>query len=382
MFSADQASWERYSLMIRCEEELVKKLVSESEQINLNGLDIEIKNIPDDDREGVLDKREFFIRNAILAFQKMTPFKFSVEGMRLSTKTQCLDICRDEIINSSFEIDSDGRKVTCYRYERADSADAVRPVLIYIHGGSFMASSAKYYEQPCRFAAEQSGCVVLNIEYGLAPENRYPAAIHDVLNLITYVYQNAADLRIDNSRIGLFGDSAGANLALAAIIDNKSEAKVSYCGLFYPCVDLYSGDGLYDWNESDYSINEEERELILSRLQLGRCDGKGNDSLMAGILLNYTGERYEEVKRAPDVSPVYADLSVMPFTGFFSAEYDGLRIQSEYYARLLKKAGIPFKFTRYRGVTHAFLDYFGIVPQGEAAILQMCGQVKDIWGLN
>lgn len=368
--------------MIRCDEELVKKIVEEGENITVDGLDMEIKNLPDDDRTGVLDKREFFIRNAIYAFQKMTPFKFSVEGMRLATKTQCLDICKDEVTTRSFEIDSDGRKVTCYRYERADSADTVRPVLIYIHGGSFMASAASYYEQPCRFASEQTGSVVLNIEYGLAPENRYPAAIHDVLNLISYVYENADALGIDKTRIGLFGDSAGANLALAAVIDNKSEARISYLGLFYPCVDLYAFDGLYEWNESDYQINDEEKELILSRLQLGRCDGKGNDSLMAGILLNYTGDRYEEVKRAPDVSPIYADLSAMPFTGIFSAEYDGLRIQTEYYARLLKKAGVPFKFTRYRGVTHAFLDYFGIVPQGEAAILQMCGQIKEIWGLE
>ena len=368
--------------MIRCDEELVKKIVLASEKINIDGLDIEVRNLPDDDRRGVLDKREFFIRNAIYAFSKMTPFKFSVEGMRLATKTQCLDVCKDEMTNNSFEIDSDGRKVTCFRYERADLVGTVRPVLIYIHGGSFMASAASYYEQPCRFAAEQTGCVVLNIEYGLAPENRYPSAIHDVLNLISYVYDNAGEMGIDKTKIGLFGDSAGANLALAAVIDNKSEAKISYLGLFYPCVDLYSGDNLYEWNESDYEINDEEKELILSRLQLGRCDGKGNDSLMAGILLNYTGDRYEEVKRSPDVSPVYADLSIMPFTGIFSAEYDGLRIQTEYYARLLKKAGVPFKLTRYRGVTHAFLDYFGIVPQGEAAILQMCGQVRDIWGLE
>lgn len=368
--------------MIRCDEELVKKIVLASEKINIDGLDIEVRNLPDDDRRGVLDKREFFIRNAIYAFSKMTPFKFSVEGMRLATKTQCLDVCKDEVTNNSFEIDSDGRKVTCFRYERADLVGTVRPVLIYIHGGSFMASAASYYEQPCRFAAEQTGCVVLNIEYGLAPENRYPSAIHDVLNLISYVYDNAGEMGIDKTKIGLFGDSAGANLALAAVIDNKSEAKISYLGLFYPCVDLYSGDNLYEWNESDYEINDEEKELILSRLQLGRCDGKGNDSLMAGILLNYTGDRYEEVKRSPDVSPVYADLSIMPFTGIFSAEYDGLRIQTEYYARLLKKAGVPFKLTRYRGVTHAFLDYFGIVPQGEAAILQMCGQVRDIWGLE
>lgn len=370
--------------MNRCDRELVNKIVAENTHIDVDGLDIEIKSIPDDDREGVLDKREFFIRNAILTFQKMNqaPFKFSVEGMRATTKTQCLDACTDEVLNSLFEIDSDGRQVEVFRYERADGVNEIRPVLIYIHGGSFMASSAKFYEQPCRFAAEQTGCVVLNIEYGLAPEYRYPAAINDCLRLIEYVYANAEELKIDKTRIGLFGDSAGANLALASVIDNKSEAKISYLGLFYPCVDLYSGDHLYDWKLSDYSINEEEKELILSRLQLGRCDGQGNDRLMAGILLNYTGERYEEVKKAPDISPIYADLSVMPFTGIFSAEYDGLRIQGEYYARLLKKAGVPFKFTRYRGVTHAFLDYFGIVPQGEAAILQMCGQIKDVWGLN
>lgn len=367
--------------MNRCDEELVRKILAEDNHIDVDGLDIAVKSLPDDDREGVLDKREFFIRSAIYSFQKMAPAQgFNVEMMRAATKTQCLDVCKDEVQNSSFEIDSDGRKVTIYRYERANSVGSVRPVLIYIHGGSFMASSAKFYEQPCRFTAEQTGCIVLNIEYGLAPENRYPAAINEVISLVNYVYENAAELSIDREKIGLFGDSAGANLALAAVIDNKGAAKISYLGLFYPCVDLYAGDGLYAWNESDYSINDEERELILSRLTLGRCDGKGNEQLMAGILMNYTGEKYEAVKKAPDVSPVYADLSGMPFTGIFSAEYDGLRIQTEYYARLLKKAGVPFSFTRYRGVTHAFLDYFGIVPQGEAAILEMCGQIKKVWG--
>ncbi len=370
--------------MNRCDEELVKKILAENTHVEVDGLDIEIKSLPDDDREGVLDKREFFIRNAIYAFQKMAPAqKFDVAMMRAATKTQCLDVCKEEILTTEFNIkDPNGNDVLCYRYERADSVSKKRPALIYIHGGSFMASSAKFYEQPCRYTAEQTGCVVFNIEYGLAPEHRYPEAIDQVISLINYIYEDAEFLSVDKEKIGLFGDSAGANIALAAVIDNKSEAKVSYLGLFYPCVDLFAGEKLYDWNESDYSINDEERELILSRLTLGRADGKGNEALMAGILMNYTGARYEEVKKAPDVSPIYADLSNMPFTGIFSAEYDGLRIQGEYYARLLKKAGVPFKFTRYRGVTHAFLDYFGIVPQAEAAILQMCGQVREIWGLD
>ena len=98
-------------------------------------------------------------------------------------------------------------------------------------------------------------------------------------------------------------------------------------------------------------------------------------------LLAYSGGHYDEVKCKPDVSPIYADLSGMPFTGIFTAEYDGLRVQAEYYSRLLDKAGIPNKHIRYRGVTHAFLDYFGILPQAQAALLEMCDQVRKVWGM-
>ena len=168
---------------------------------------------------------------------------------------------------------------------------------------------------------------------------------------------------------------------LAAILDNKTEAKITYAGLFYPCVDLYSRDRRYDWDISMYDICEEQKELITSRLQLGRADGNGNNDLMANILFAYSGGRYEEVKCNPDVSPIYADLSGMPYTGIFTAEYDGLRIQSEYYSRLLDKAGIPNKHIRYRGVSHAFLDYFGIVPQAQAALLEMCDQLRKVWGI-
>ena len=129
-----------------------------------------------------------------------------------------------------------------------------------------------------------------------------------------------------------------------------------------------------------FDIADEQRDLILSRLQLGRADGEGNNDLMAAILKAYAGERYDEIKRNPDVSPIYADLSNMPYTGVFASEYDGLRVQAEYYSRLLDKAGVPNEHIRYRGVSHAFLDYFGILPQAQAALLEMCGQVRKVWG--
>lgn len=364
--------------MEKCSFDLVEKILSSGETVDNGSQVIEIKPVPDEgDYAGKMDPREFFIRSAIYAFQKSVPMKFSVEGLRATTKTYCMDMCSSDITESSVDISVKGRNVKLFSY--APSADSLLPVMVYIHGGSFMASNASFYKEPCRYVAENLGCKVFNIEYSLAPENIYPAAIEDILGAIDYIFCNASSLGVDNTRIGLFGDSAGANLALAAIIDNKTSAKISYAGLFYPCVDLYSQDKLYDWDLDMYDVDPSQAELINSRLQLGRADGLGNNDLMAAILMGYSGGNYDAVKRNPDVSPIYADLSCMPYTGVFTAEYDGLRIQAEYYSRLLDKAGIPNKHIRYRGVSHAFLDYFGILPQAQASLLEMCDQVRKVW---
>ena len=333
--------------MDSCDFELVKKIMASEEVISNGEGEIIVKAVPDNDKTGMMDKREFFIRSAIYAFQKSAPMKFSIEGMRQTTKTYCKDMCSKPIAEDSFDIDVKGRSVKVFSYVLDDRKYEMLPAMIYVHGGSFMASKAEYYKEPCRYVAENLGVRVFNVDYSLAPENIYPAAIEDVLAALEKIYADSASLGVDKEHIGFFGDSAGANLVLAAILDNKTEAKITYAGLFYPCVDLYSRDRRYDWDISMYDICEEQKELITSR----------------------------------DVSPIYADLSGMPYTGIFTAEYDGLRIQSEYYSRLLDKAGIPNKHIRYRGVSHAFLDYFGIVPQAQAALLEMCDQLRKVWGI-
>lgn len=366
--------------MNKCDFELVKKILESGEVLNTGEQEITVKPLPDSDKTGVMDQREFFIRSAIFAFQKSMPVSFSVQGMRQVTKTYCLDMCSKKIIEDSFDLDVNGRNVKVFSYVTADGASSRLPAMIYVHGGSFIASKAEFYKEPCRYVAENLGCRVFNIDFSLAPENMYPAAIEDICAALGYIYGNADALNVEKDKIGMFGDSAGCNLVLAAILDNKSEAKVSYAGLFYPCVDLYSQDKLYDWNIDMFDIADEQKELILSRLQLGRADGEGNNDLMGAILQAYAGARYDEIKCYPDVSPIYADLSIMPSTGVFTAEYDGLRVQAEYYSRLLDKAGVPNKHIRYRGVSHAFLDYFGVLPQAQAALLEMCGQVRNVWG--
>ena len=368
--------------MDKCDFKLVEEIITSGGLVEAYGRDVVAHPVPEYGKDdGKMDPREYFIRSAIYAFQKSVPMKFSVAGLRQTTKTYCLDMCTKEISEDDFEIEVKGRPVKVFTYCLAES-ECELPAMIYVHGGSFMASKAEFYKEPCRYVAEDLGCKVFNVEYSLAPENIYPAAIEDICGVIAHIYENAASLGIDREKIGVFGDSAGANLALAAILDNRSEAKITYAGLFYPCVDLYSQDKLYDWSLDMYNIADEQRELIESRLQLGRADGNGNNELMANILMAYSGGRYEEVKRNPDVSPIYADLSVMPYTGVFTAEFDGLRIQAEYYSCLLDKAGVPNEHIRYNGVSHAFLDYFGILPQAQASLLEMCEQVRKVWNIK
>lgn len=359
-----------------CDRSLVKKIFEDSEIFLKNNNKIVIKNIPDSDKKGVFDDREYSIRKAIYDFRKMFPVSPDLDAIRKNTRSYCLDLNEKEVKESEVTLHVEDREVKVYVYEPAERTSERSSAFVYIHGGSFMSSSAAYYASPCRYITEKAGSVCFNIEYSLAPENKYPDAIVECIALLQYVHDNADKYGIDPERVALGGDSAGCNLGIGAVIDCPEEIRPFYMALFYPCVDLFSGDGLYEWNETDYDIDDSQRELILSRLSLGRFDGKGNMDLMINIFQNYMGSRYEELKRKPDVSPVYADLSIMPKTHIFSAEFDALREQDEYYAQRLTEYGVENTLFRYRGVSHAFLDYFGILPQAEAAVMEIVEQLK------
>ena len=203
--------------MDSCDFELVKKIMASEEVIDNGEGKIIVKAVPDNDKTGLMDKREFFIRSAIYAFQKATPMKFSVEGMRQTTKTYCKDMCTKEIVEDSFVIDVKGRSVKVFSYVLADKKNETLPALIYIHGGSFMASKAEFYKEPCRYTAENLGIRVFNVDYSLAPENVYPAAIEDVMATVEKLYNDSDALGVDKEHIGLFGDSADGRFDAAEL---------------------------------------------------------------------------------------------------------------------------------------------------------------------
>lgn len=361
-----------------CDRDLAKQIYSNSAILNKDGVDIIIKAIPDSDKTGVMDEREFEVRSAIEKFRKMIPQKFSLENWRKATRSYCLNLNDEEVLHSDFVMNVDGRQVKVLVSEPASKTGPARPAFIYIHGGSFMTSSAEYYTQPCDYIAEKANCVTFNIEYSLAPENRYPIQINECIVLLRYIHEHAEEYNIDTAKIAISGDSAGGNLAVAAVLDCPEEIRPFYMALFYPCVDLFGRDNIYEWKEEEYDIDDSERELILSRLTLGRADGKGNNEMMDFIFKSYIGPEYDNIKKNADISPVYADLSVLAGkvkVHIFTAEFDALRLQAEYFAKRLDYYNVENKIFRYRGVSHAFLDYFGTFPQAEAAVMEIVNEL-------
>ena len=337
--------------------ELARKIYEEpSVYEEADGFQVEIKPVPDDGKPGVMDAREFYIRKAFYELQKkLPPAKPDIELIRRQTQTYCKPLSQGDIEEKRFTVNVGEREIPVFYYDGKTGDNAA--ALVYIHGGSFIAGRAESYREPCRYIAEAAGCVVFNIDYSLAPENPYPAAVTECVALIGHIYDKYEEFGIDRNKIVLSGDSAGGNLAVAAAMGCSDRIKIRRLELFYPVVDLYSQDGLYEWSEDKYVIDDEQREMILQA---------------------YLGGRFEELKRDSRVSMVYGDLGGLPGCTLYTAEFDGLRLQEEYFAGEYIKSGNECRIIRYNGVSHAFLDYTGVVPQAEAALLELSEELKRL----
>ncbi len=252
-----------------------------------------------------------------------------------------------------------------------NSSKKDRPALIFIHGGGFTAGDYSIYANAMKFIAEQSEAVVIFPEYRLAPENPFPNGIDDSWATIEWVYQNAEDLGIDKNKIMVAGDSAGGNIAAACEIKDEKNIIKELC-LLYPSVDSTPLDELknYSWSYDMYPVIEEHKEYAINRI----------DRIKAGYPT--LGKYYLQGRtdyKDPLVSIVnYPNLKKFPRTILISAEYDYLRVQTDYFAHLLKENNVDVTNIHYLGCDHGFLDSLGIEPQAEEVCLLLAKEIKNI----
>ncbi len=236
--------------------------------------------------------------------------------------------------------------------------DAPFPVTLFFHGGGFVAGSLDDFEPFCTALAEGAGCLVASVDYRLAPEHRWPAAVEDALSALEWAQcRGAAAIGGDPRRLALAGDSAGANLAAVAAIAARDAGRPAPVlqVLLSPWVDL-SSRGTESF----------------------RLFGKG--PWLSADAIAWYGAHYlvsEEQARDPRVSPLLArDLRALPPALVVNAEFDVLHDQAEAYARRLEAAGVPVDYRAYPGTLHDFTVLPGLFDRASEAIDDVCAALR------
>lgn len=241
--------------------------------------------------------------------------------------------------------------------------EAPYPILIYFHGGGWVLSDLDTHDIVCRRFTNRIGCIVVSVDYRLAPEHKFPAAVEDSYAATQWVAENAHAIDGDPLRIAVGGDSAGGNLATVVTLLARDQQGPSlvYQFLIYPATD-YLADAIqrpsYRDNGDGYFLTREGVERFLHHYLEKEEDGK-------------------DVRFAPLRAESLANL---PPALIITAEYDPLRDEGELYAKRLQEAGVPVILKRYDGMIHGFFTMAGSLDKAKLAIDETAAIVRKALG--
>jgi acetyl esterase len=220
--------------------------------------------------------------------------------------------------------------------------EGLLPVVAYLHGGGWMMGTLDSYDSLLRALANASGAIVAGVDYRLAPEHRYPAALDDAMFAIRGIANIAGELGGDGTRLAVAGDSAGGNLA--AVAARRLRDTVRFQALIYPVIEPAFDTASYREFDEGHGLSAASMQRFW-RLYL---DGAGPDD--------------------PDAAPVRADLAGLPPAYVLTAEEDVLRDEGEAYAAALQEAGVPTELVRWPGTIHGFFRWLAVTPAAREAV--------------
>ena len=232
------------------------------------------------------------------------------------------------------------------------------PALMFFHGGGFVICNLDTHDRACRGLANASGCVVVSVDYRLAPEHKFPAAAEDAYSATRYVAEHASEFGIDASRIAVGGDSAGGNLAtvVAMMARDRGAPALKFQLLIYPVTDFTE------------HVTQSERDY-------------GHGHFLDEELMDWFADQYFATtadRHLPYGSPSKAsDLRGLPPAMVITGECDPLRDQGEAYADKMRSAGVSVVLKRYEGMIHPFVSLAGIVDAGRDAIKDSAAAVRQ-----
>ncbi len=234
------------------------------------------------------------------------------------------------------------------------------PVTMWFHGGGWVVGNVETNDATCRALANESGSIVVSVDYRLAPEHRFPIPFDDCYAATCWAAESAASFGGDPSRLAVAGGSAGGNLAAAVALRARDEGgpKLAQQTLVYPVTDR-------DFERPSYVANG---------------DGYGLDlDTMVYFWDCYLSSEADALN--PYVTPMLAeDLSGLPPAYVLTAEYDPLRDEGEEYAERLRAAGVPTTATRYDGMIHGFFNAGIPFDRTWDAIAETASELRKAFG--
>jgi acetyl esterase len=235
--------------------------------------------------------------------------------------------------------------------------DAGAGCLVWLHGGGFTTGGLDTHDTLCRRLAGLSAQVVVSVDYRLAPEHPFPAALDDSCAAIAWVAERSRRLGAASGRLAVGGSSAGGNLATSAALRLRDEGSPALAlqALVYPALDA---------------------TMSLSRRSAHAMGYQLTSAMMAGYWAHYLGVAGDA--RDPRLSPFFAaNLDGVPPAYVLTAQFDPLVHEIEVYAERLRQAGALAGLARYDGVMHGFFGQAGRLSKARAAQAELCARVRS-----
>ncbi|MCC5873211.1 MAG: alpha/beta hydrolase [Gammaproteobacteria bacterium] len=234
------------------------------------------------------------------------------------------------------------------------------PIHLHYHGGGWVIGDLDTHDADCREVCRRAGVIVIAVDYRLAPEHPYPAAVEDCFAAAQWAAANAAAIGGRGGPVSVGGDSAGGNLAavVSRLARDAGAPKINFQLLIYPVTDAAMDTASYTENSDGYMLTRQS---------------------MTWFWESYCSDPARRLE--PDASPLRAaDLAGLPAAHVMTAEFDPLRDEGEAYARRLQEAGVAVTCERYDGLIHGFFSQARMVPAAQPALDAAAKALRDAHG--
>ncbi|MCV7222720.1 alpha/beta hydrolase [Mycolicibacterium elephantis] len=291
------------------------------------------------------------------------PFQLTTDGGPEAARRRFAELPRrevhPEVRSEDHVIDGPDGPIPTRVYWPPEADGTTVPVVVYLHGGGWSVGDLDTYDGTARMHAVGAGAVVVSVDYRLAPEHPYPAAVDDAWAATRWVGQHAAELGADPARLAVAGDSAGGNLAavVAQLARDTGGSPIAFTLLWYPST-------TFDTTLPSFAENADAPVL-----NLAAC---------SGYTRWYIGDLDMSDPPATLVPARAKDLSGLPPTYVAVAGHDPLRDDGIRYAELLAAAGVSVDLHNAEALVHGYLAYAGVVPAATEAADRGLAVLRDV----